>query len=338
MKGRRIVWPEVGRAELETFEFPVLPPDGVLIETEYSVLSAGTEKAFLQGRPNTADGRFPQYPGYSATGRVLDVGKDVTGFSPGDRVVAYHSGHASHAIKPAQKFARIEDAHIALDEAAFTIIAAMSLQGIRKARLELGESVAVMGMGLLGLFATQLARLDGALPVIALDPADARRELALELGADHALSPMHDQFPETFRALTHGEGANAVIEVTGITSAMHQALACVAPIGRVVALGCSREKADGIDFYQDVHRTGVSIIGAHNFVRPAYESSPGYWTMQDDVRVLLRTLAAHRLSVRPMISEHVDPELAPAVYQRLLDDPCPPLGVVFAWSEGGGKP
>ena len=135
-------------------------------------------------------------------------------------------------------------------------------------------------------------------------------------------------------SLTDGEDKIGVIEVTGVTSAMHQALCCGAPLARVVALGCSREKADGVDFYRDVYRTGVSIIGAHNFVRPTHESSPGYWTMQDDVRVLLRLLAARRLQVRPMISERVSPEEAPTVYRRLLNDPCPPLGVVFAWNDG----
>jgi threonine dehydrogenase-like Zn-dependent dehydrogenase len=216
-------------------------------------------------------------------------------------------------------------------EAAFTIIAAMSLQGIRKAHIEIGESVMVMGQGLLGLFATQLARWNGGLPVIALDLSPERRELALELGADHAFSPLAEDFPEALRNVTDGQGANAIIEVTGVTDAMHQALACAAPQGRIVALGCSRELANGVDFYQQVHKPGVVIIGAHNFVRPTYESSPGHWTMRDDLRTLLRMISGGRLRVRPMISEIVSPEQAPAVYQRLVETVSPPLGIVFDW-------
>lgn len=332
MKGRRIVWPAPGQAEIEDFEVPAPTADTVLIETHASVVSAGTEKAWLLAKPNTSQ-RFPQYPGYSAAGRVLAVGANVQGLRPGDRVVAYHSNHASHSVKDPRDLVRIEDDAVPAAEAAFVVIAAMSLQGVRKARLELGESVAVMGLGLLGLFATQLARLDGALPVIALDIVDERRRLALQLGADHALPPAAPDFVAGFRALTGGHGADVVIEVTGSTPAMQQALACVAPHGRVVALGCSREPADGIDFYRDVHRPGVVIIGAHNMVRPAHDSSPGHWTMRDDMRALLRLLGAGRLAVRPMISEEVAPDQAPAVYRRLVETPAAPLGVVFLWQD-----
>ncbi|MDX9979092.1 MAG: zinc-binding alcohol dehydrogenase [Lentisphaeria bacterium] len=337
MKGIRIVWPAPGQAAVEEFDIPAPTPDTVLLETECSVLSAGTEKAWLLAKPNTS-GQFPQYPGYSAAGRVLDVGANVKEFHPGDRVVAYHSAHASHTVKHPRDLVRIEDAAVPANEAAFTIIAAMSLQGVRKARIELGETVLVMGQGLLGLFATQLARLSGGLPTIALDLDEKRRRLAIELGADHALSPQAGDFTETFRALTGGKGANAVIEVTGVAAAMNLALECAAGQGRIVALGCSREKADGVDFYQQVHKPGVAIIGAHNFVRPAHDSSPGHWTMRDDLRALLRMIAAGRLHVRPMISEQVSPEQAPAIYRRLVETDCPPLGIVFGWQDKEPKP
>ena len=332
MRGRRIVWPAPGRAEVEEFEVPPPLPGTVLLGTEYSVLSAGTEKAWLLARPNTSD-RFPQYPGYSAAGRVLAVGPDVKELRPGDRVVAYHSAHATHTVKQVRDLVRIDDENTRAEEAAFTIIAAMSLQGVRKARIELGESVLVMGQGLLGLFATQLARLDGGLPVVALDLSSERQKLALELGADHAFSPLDADFPARLRALTGGRGANAIIEVTGSPAAMNQALDCAAPQGRIVALGCSREITRGIDFYQQIHKPGVAIIGAHNFVRPQHDSSPGHWTMRDDLRALLAMLAAGRLRVGPMISEIVSPDQAPAVYQRLAETPCPPLGTVFAWQD-----
>jgi len=332
MKGRRIVWPAPGRAELEEFQVPPPKPGTVLFETEYSVVSAGTEKAWLLAKPNTS-GEFPQYPGYSAAGRVIDVGPGVKGLAKGNRVVAYHSAHATHTVKQVRDLVRIEDDSTPAEEAAFTIIAAMSLQGIRKARVELGESVMVMGQGLLGLFATQLARLNGALPTIALDLSPERRRLALELGADHALSPLTDGFADTLRSLTGGQGANAIIEVTGVPAAMNQALAWAAPQGRIVALGCTRELIHGIDFYQQIHKPGVVIIGAHNFVRPTHDSSPGHWTMRDDLRALLRMISGGRLRVRPMISEIVSPEQAPAIYQRLIESTCPPLGIVFAWQD-----
>jgi len=82
-----------------------------------------------------------------------------------------------------------------------------------------------------------------------------------------------------------------------------------------------------------VHHEGVSLIGAHTFVRPQVDSYPGYWTTRDDYRALLSLIAAKRLAVRPIISEIVSPEFAPAVYTRLAEEKQPPLGIVFDWSQ-----
>ena len=330
MKGYRIVWPAAKQVELEDFELPPLQPGMVLIQTDYTLVSPGTEKACLLAMPNTSR-VFPQRPGYSATGRILEVGPDVTHFQAGDRVVAYHSPHASHWIKKTEHLIKIDADGVSSRDAVFIVIASMSLQGVRKARLELGESVLVVGQGLLGLFATQLAKLNGALPVIALDLDAERGRLAVKLGADHALSPAEGEVSAQIKELTRSQGADAVIEVTGSSDAMKQALTCAAPRGRVVALGCTRNPIDAFDIYQDVHKPGVAVIGAHNSVRPAHDSSPGYWTMQDDFRTLLALLAAGRLHVSPMVSEQVKPEQAPDVYRRLCEAAPSPLGVVFDW-------
>ena len=332
MKATRIVWPRCNHAEVEKFEVSTPGVNEVLIETEYTLVSAGTEKTWLAGQPNTS-GIFPQYPGYSASGRIIEVGPEVRNFKRGDRVVAYHSPHSSHSIKNIIDVVKIEDDSIRSEQAAFTIIAAMSLQGIRKARIELGESALVIGQGLLGLFATQLAMVDGALPVIALDFNEKCCQLAIELGADYAMSPADNNFRETFKAITGEKGANAIIEVTGATNAMNLSMECAARAGRIVALGCTRNKVDGVDFYRDVHHPGVSIIGAHNMVRPRHDTSPGHWTMRDDLRVLLNMIAAGRLKVSPMISQIVSPQQAPDVYKNLIEKKDAPLGVVFNWSE-----
>lgn len=331
MEGYRIVWPAANQVKLEHFTLPALKPGEVLIQTEYSVISAGTEKAWLTAMPNTS-GEFPQYPGYSASGRIIGTGDGVKHLRKGNRVICYHTGHASHAIKPAEGLVKIEDDAVSSLDAAFTVIASFSLGGLRKARLELGESVMVMGQGLLGLFATQLCRLSGGQPVIAADVSEARRRLALRLGADYAFDPTDAGFREAVSEATQRRKANAVIEVSGSAKALNQALTCTARQGRVVLLGCTRISNDSIDFYTDVHKPGISIIGAHNFVRPDYDSYPGYWTRQDDYRTLLRLMASGRLEVAPMISEVVAPEKAPQVYKRLVEQEDAPLGVVFDWT------
>ncbi|NUP99694.1 MAG: alcohol dehydrogenase, partial [Armatimonadetes bacterium] len=118
-------------------------------------------------------------------------------------------------------------------------------------------------------------------------------------------------------------------------AALQQALDCVAREGRIALLGCTRIPDVPIDFYRHVHLTGVTLVGAHTFVRPRVDSRPGYWTTRDDYRTLLAFLSAGRLQVRPIISEVVSPEAASEVYARLAEQPQPPLGVVFDWSRLG---
>ncbi len=334
MKGHRIVWLEAGKAAVEEFELPLLPRGQVLIKTDYSVVSAGTERAVFLGMPNTPQ-KFPMYLGYSVSGRIIETGQGVEGLNDGDRVIVYPGSHASHIMRPVSDITRIEDATVSARDAAFLVIGAFSLAGLRKARVEIGESVLVIGLGLLGLFAVQIARIGGAMPVLASDFDDRRRRLAQDLGADYTFTPAEKDFVQAVKNSTGGKGADVVIEVTGSPGAMQQALESVARRGRIILLGCTRNPVESVDFYKYVHRPGVSIIGAHTDVRPEHDSAPGYWTMQDDLKTLLRLLAAGRIQVKPMVHGQVLPEEAPDVYRRLAEDSGSILGYVFDWNAGG---
>ncbi len=332
MTGHYIVFESIGRAVLKPFDVPQPKAGEVLLENEYTVVSAGTERANLLNLPNTSGG-FPYHPGYCGIGRVIAVGDGVENATIGDRALAESSGHRSHAVQRAADLTVVNDDRIESLDAAFVVIAAMGLQGVRKLKLELGESAMVIGLGLLGVFAAQLAAIDGAIPVIVSDFDKRRRDLALSLGADHAFSPDEENLVEKIKELTYGKGPNAIVEVTGAAVALQQALTYVAREGRISLLGCTRIPDANIDFYHYVHKPGVSLIGAHTFVRPNVESRPGYWTAQDDYRTLLALIAAKRLKVQPIISEVVSPECAPAIYTRLAEEKQPPLGIVFDWEQ-----
>ena len=216
---------------------------------------------------------------------------------------------------------------------AFVVIATMGLGGVRKLELELGESAMVMGLGLLGIFAVQFCRLSGAYPVIAADLNPERRKLALKLGADYAFDPAAPDFAEQVKAVTGGKGVRATVEVTGVSAAMQQALRCAAPMGRISLLGCTRVSDCPVDYYTQVHRPGVKLIGAHNFVRPKVESYPHHWTHQDDCKAILQLLGAGRIQVAPIIYRVVSPVDAPEIYNELCDDPKFPMGTVFDWRD-----
>ena len=330
MKTKRILFTAVHKAELCEVDLRSLRAGEVLTEMEYTVVSGGTERACLLGMENTSK-TFPMSLGYCGVGRVCEIGDGVTEVSVGDRVLVYHGNHAKYNIRPIEEITKVEDDGVSSLDAAFVIIASMGLGGVRKLELELGESAMVMGLGLLGIFAVQFCRLSGAYPVIAADPNPERRALALRLGADFALDPTAADFTEQVKRLTGGKGVCATVEVTGASVAMKQALACASWMGRISLLGCTRVSDCAVDYYQQVHRPGVKLIGAHNFVRPKLESYPHHWTHRDDCRAILSLIAAGRIEVSPIVSRVLSPEDAPEVYDALCDDPHFPMGTVFDW-------
>ena len=332
MLTKSIVFTAPKTAEVLMEEVKPMNEDSVMVRMEYTVVSGGTERANIMAMPN-AGSKFPKRLGYCGVGHVIQVGERVTTVKPGDRVLVYHGKHTEINVVPEIKVTKVIQEELDSVEAAFVIISAMGLGGVRRLQLELGESGMVMGMGLLGIFALQFMRLSGVYPVIAADLNPARRALALELGADYALDPAEEGFAEKVKELTGGKGVNGIVEVTGSAKALMQALDCVAREGRISLLGCTRVSDCPIDFYQQVHRPGVKLIGAHNFVRPLYESRPHEWTHQDDCKAILKLLNAGRILVKPIISRVVKPEEAPQVYTQLCDDPAFPMGTVFDWRE-----
>ena len=329
MNTKTIVFTRENTAELLDWQCDPMCANTVKVRMEYTVVSGGTERACLVGSKNTPV-KYPKILGYCGIGYVIEIGEAVTSVKPGDHVLVYHGNHAEINVVPDIKVTKITQAVDTLD-AAFVIIASMGLGGVRKLDVELGESAMVMGLGLLGLFSVQFLRLSGAYPVIAADPNPERRQLALTLGADYALDPMEPDFRDRVKALTGGKGVSACVEVTGVSSAMKQALECATRMGRIALLGCTRVSDCSVDYYRQVHRPGVTLIGAHNSVRPLKESYPHHWTHQDDCTAILNLLEAGRIAVKPTISRVVKPEDAPQIYNQLANDPNFPLGTVFDW-------
>ena len=333
MKSKKIVFTAPHKAELLEVDVRELKEDEVLTDMEYTVVSGGTERANIMAMPNTGGDNFPKTLGYCGIGHVIKVGSAVDNIAVGDRVLVYHGKHMKYNVRTVKEITKVENDSIDSLDAAFVIIAAMGLGGVRKLEIELGESAMIMGLGLLGIFAVQFCRLSGAYPVIAADLNPARRELALKLGADYAFDPSAPDFVEQVKAATKGKGVRATVEVTGVSAAMKQALECASLMGRISLLGCTRVSDCAVDYYQQVHRPGVKLIGAHNLVRPKVESYPHHWTHQDDCKAILDMIAAGRVQVAPIVSRVVSPEDCTEIYNQLCDDPHFPMGTVFDWKE-----
>lgn len=331
MKNKQIFFTDVHKAELLENEVrDNIEANEVLVKMDYTVVSGGTERACIMGMKNTIQ-KFPMSLGYCGVGYAEKTGNAVKKVSVGDRVLVYHGCHSKYNIRKDDEITKVENQDVSSLEAAFVIIASMGLGGVRKLEVELGESAMVMGLGLLGIFATQFLRLSGANPLIAADLNPSRRELALKLGADYALDPSEADFAEKVKTITKGKGVNATVEVTGVSKAMNQALDCASYMGRISLLGCTRVSDSSVDYYQQVHRPGIKLIGAHNFVRPKFESYPHHWTHHDDCRAIIDMIASKRIQVKPIISRIENPENAPQIYNELCDNPKFPIGTVFDW-------
>ena len=320
---------------VEEMDFRQIDDYAVVVKTVRSTISAGTERANFIGDETVSVASnhtpFPRMVGYSSAGEVVAIGKAVTKVKVGDRVVAFWGKHKNYNILPESNIVKIESDNVSYEEAAFSFIATFPLSAIRKTKLELGESCMVMGLGPLGQLAVMLARAGGAYPVIACDPIKARREEALKNGADYAFNPLEDGFADKVKAVSGG-GVNTAIEVTGVGAGLNETLDCMAKLGRVALLGCTRSSDFTIDYYRKVHGPGISLIGAHTLARPSLESYPAHFTHEDDIKTVLALCGGGRLPIKNLIKETVRPKDCQAVFTRLATDKNFPLGVQFDWS------
>ncbi len=332
MRARRLVSIEPYRMDVEEYDLAEVPPAGqLLVEARVTAVSAGTEVANYRGitRNRQTDPTRPYYPGYSFAGRVLAVGAGVTAFRLNDRICGMVN-HFSHGYADPARVCLIPEG-VTDEQAAMSTLGIIVLNAVRKPGIQLGESVAVVGAGLIGQFAVQLARLSGGRPVVSLDFLGARRELAARNRADAALDPNEPETASRLESLAPG-GFNVVFEATGSNLAVNPALKLAARGGRVVLLGSTRGLVDGFDPYGDVHLKGLTVIGAHITTHMEAANLASRWTPLANRAVILDLIKRGDLDVDSLISHRVAPGEAAAVFDGLTHRQSEFLGVVFDWS------
>lgn len=337
MNCKQIVFTAKNTAELLTVDVYEPKENEVMVETMFTTISCGTERANLTGDPNTNPHGtnaklFPKTLGYNAAGIVVKKGSAVKSVEVGDRVVAYWSCHKKYNVLDESQIVKIEDDSISLETAAMSFIATFPMAAIRKTRLEMGESAMVMGLGILGTIAVKLLRAAGAVPIIAADPNPKRREIALKNGADYAFDPLEEGFADKVKEVTNG-GVKVAIEVTGVGAGFNEALDCMAKFGRVALLGCTRNSDFTVDYYKKIHGPGITVIGAHTCARPENESHAGWFTHRDDIKAVLRMCGGGRICLENLVEETHKPEECPEVYRRLALDKDFPIVTQFDWRD-----
>lgn len=334
---KRIVFTKTNTAEYCNYgdiDFDGIGANQVVVKSVCTTVSAGTERANITASENTAPGEggklFPRFLGYNCAGEVVKIGANVKSVAVGDTVVVYWSTHSNYNIVDESQVVKFDDTKVSFEDAAVSFIATFPLAAIRKVKLEIGESLMVMGLGILGQLAVKLARVAGASPIVACDPVKERREEALRNGADYAFDPLEKDFAQKVRAVADG-GIQTAIEVTGVGAGLDETLDCMKEFGRVALLGCTRSSDFTIDYYNKVHFPGITLVGAHTHARAKQESSHGNYTHNDDIKAVLKLCGSGRLTLKDIIKETHLPNDCGGVYTRLVNERNFPVGVQFDW-------
>ena len=333
MKARAFISGKPRQLAVEEKEIGALPDDGVLIQNAYTAVSIGTELyCWVHGAEPGHEPEFPRDTGYCSAGTVLEVGKDVTSVKPGDRVAA-QGHHASHEIVTGLYYKLPEK--VPLKDAALLVMAAIAQHGNRVAKIELGESVVILGCGLVGQLALTLARLSGARPTIAIDLDEFRLEKARARGADlYINASTTEDVPAAVREACIDDGANVVMECTGKPAVYPMAVQMASTAGRVVSLGSPRGTVQSMDFFTDVHLREVAILGAIQPKTPTRDHIYFRWTMDRERSMLLDLMGEGKLPVEDLVTHLAKPEQCQEIYTMLADRPERALGVVFEWDGG----
>ena len=308
-KTRTLVFPEPFKVALIEESVPEPSFGEVLVETLVTLISTGTELTAYSGsfpREKSAWAEYVKYPfrpGYCNVGQVIKVGEDVEGLAEGDVVVS-RAPHTEYYVHKAATLTKVPEG-IDPKEATFHTIAAGVMNSVRLAGVKLGESVVVVGAGLLGQMAAQFARLAGGFPVISVDLSDYRLQLARKSSADVTVNPQSEDVYEAVRRATKGRMADVVFEVTGNPQVLEWAIKLVKKMGRLVVLSSPRGPST-IDFHDEVNFPSRVIIGTHFTSQPSCETPFYPWTWSKNTELFLEMLKQRRIKVSHLVS-HVFP-------------------------------
>jgi predicted dehydrogenase len=358
---------------------PALRPAGLLVRTRRSLVSLGTERAVIElakkgpigkakDRPDLfrkvlnkakQEGYWNTYQvvknlmaspiplGYSCAGEVIAVGRDATGFQVGDRVACAGLNYANHAewnYIPRNLAVKIPDG-LGYDAACFVTMGAIAMQGVRLAQLELGERVVVIGLGLVGQIAAQLARCAGA-TVLATDLDASKTQLAKQLGAHHIVNDPAE-LSRAVAAFTSGHGADAVLLCAATKS--DDPIRVAAEIsrlkGRVIVVGDVGMHLERRPFFEKEVQLIVSRSYGPGRYDPSYEARGidyplAYvrWTEQRNMLSCLELAARGDLQLDPLITHRYPIEQAETAYQVVTGERKEPAIAIVLEYEGEAQP
>lgn len=335
---REVVVTGQNEVELQTREMDVgaLGPEDLLIETEATFISAGTELANYTGRepkvfqPNQWC-TYPWRSGYANVGTVLAVGEQVTRAAVGQRVFTY-ARHGSTVIFNQQRLVIPVPEGMDATLAAATRMAGVALTGIVVSEIRDAPWVAVYGLGMVGNLAAQAFVARGC-RVIGVDPVASRRALAERCGIAHTVGGSTQEANAAVMDLTSGQGAAITVDAVGHSAVVMQAQAATARFGQLILLGSPRVPVEGnlTELLSEVHLKMITMRGALEWSLPIYPDIGNRTSQFSKQESIFEWVKAGTLQVEPLISHRLPPEEIKQAYEGLLRQPESYTGVALVW-------
>jgi 2-desacetyl-2-hydroxyethyl bacteriochlorophyllide A dehydrogenase len=333
---------------LAAYEDPPLEADQVRAEAIVSGISHGTELALYRGASPFEGKRFdldlrlfeedagsqtyPMRLGYEWVGSVTAVGPGAAGVEVGDVVHAALPHRETQTITVSDESAApwlVVPAAVEPERAALLQSATIALQAIHDARLKVGDRVAVFGLGAFGLLAVQLARLNGAAWIAAVDPIAERRDLARGFGASLTLDPEENGDAGRAIKVAAGGGVDVAIEFSGRYAALHESMRSVRLAGTVVAAGFYLGAAEDLRLGEEWHHNRLTLVGSMSGWGAPHRE-PG-WDRRRLRATALELLADGRLDVDAFVTHRIPFERAAEAYDLIDRRPGETLRVLLTY-------
>ena len=342
MKGRRVYVPDSHKIGLEDFEIDEKSPRDteILLRTHYTLISPGTELAIYTAldRDVYRSGswcHYPFNPGYIAVGEVIKGGREVSKLSRGDIVFCY-ANHASIArVDPMRAICLKVPEGLDEKEALFTRVGTIAMTALRVSSGELGDNVAVMGLGLVGNMAAQLFTLAG-MNVIGIDLIEKRLEIARSCGVKYTVNPRKANVRERILELTDGGGCEVTVEAIGNPATVETCCQITKSLGEVILLGSPRGEYDTniTEMLNYVHLWPMGCLtfkGAHEWRFPIHRMEGSKHSIERNTRIAFQLISDERLKVKDLMTHVIKPENIKEAYEGLLNKKDEFLGVVIDW-------
>lgn len=330
---KTIIFPSAGNVELQDRECPKPQKGEVLIRTEVSLVSIGTELTFLNGEcPKDSKWssyiHYPMTPGYSNVGVVVETGEGVSKEWIGRRVASF-SKHAQYVTAKEEEL-RVIRYDITSEEAAFFAIAEVGLNGIRRTKIELGNRVVVYGAGVIGQVLVRYLLAGGCTEIVVVNRSQKRLEYLPKSSAVIPVSSKTESVMEAVKQATQGELADIVFETTGNADLIPEEFQVLHQQGKLCMLSSPRKETK-FDFHDFCNAGSFQIIGAHISSQAVTAGFDDPWTCVRNSEVFFKMIATGQMEVASLISHRVFYEEAAGIYKQMQENRSPFMGVVIQW-------